>query len=282
MLDSIFPSISSILCITSIGAIFGLILSVAKLKLKVEVDPRFEKIMDLLPGANCGACGQPGCAGYATKIVEEGLSINQCPVCDNDITGGICDIMGVKADAGKPRKAVVHCQGDYDSSKIEFIYDGPRSCAAAQMIMSGFKVCEYGCLGLGDCEMACPFDAIHITDKGLPAIDIDKCTGCGKCVEECSRNIISLIDKDADVFVMCKNMEKGAVMKMGCSAGCIGCKKCVKACQEVFSDNPDIESAIEVNDFLAVIDYEKCVNCGKCSEDCPKNVIEFPKKPVEV
>ncbi len=281
MTDLIFPSISSILCITSIGAIFGLILSVAKIKLKVEVDPRYEEILEILPGANCGACSYPGCSGYAMKIVEEGLAISLCPVCDDEAKCKIGDIMGIEAESTKPRVAAVHCQGDYDSTKMAFIYDGPKSCAAAMMINDGFKVCSYGCLNLGDCEAACPFDAIYISDKGLPVVNRDKCTGCGKCVDTCPRSIISLIDEDFDAYVMCKNEQKAKAMKLGCSVGCIGCKKCVKTCKEVFKDNPDIETAIDVNNFNASIDYNLCTNCGKCAEDCPQNVISFEKQLVE-
>ncbi len=212
------------------------------------------------------------------KIVDDGLDINLCPVCDDGTKCKIGGIMGITAESSKPRVAVVHCQGDFDSTNRAFIYNGPKSCAAAQMIDGGYKICTYGCLSLGDCEAACPFDALYISDNGLPAVDREKCTGCGKCVETCPRNIISLVDKDFDAYVICKNQEKAKAMKLGCSVGCIGCKKCVKTCKEVFEDNPNIETAIDVNNFLAAIDYDLCTNCGKCAEKCPKNVISFEKQ----
>ena len=274
MFEIIFPSISSVIIITSIGLLFGFVLSAAKLKLNVQKDPRFALVLEALPSANCGACGEAGCAGYASQIIS-GAAPNLCPVGGSDVTNAICSIMGIEAELQKPKTARVACQGGRDVALTEFIYDGPKSCLAAGQIMGGFKVCQYGCLGLGDCERSCPFDAIHIDDKGIPQVNKEKCTGCGNCVLACPRNIISLIDSDFDVYVLCKNKEKGRVVKQGCSVGCIACKKCVKACKEVFADNSDIEAAIEVINFLTVIDYDKCINCGECALVCPQNVIKY-------
>ena len=281
MLDSIFPSLSTIASITGIGAVFGLMLSVAKLKLRVERDPRFDKILELLPNANCGACGQPGCAGYAAKIIEGEVEITLCPAAGAEAVQGIADLMGIEATAQKPQTARIHCHGSLEVINTSFIYNGPRSCTAAQQIMEGFKVCKFGCLGLGDCVKSCPFDAIHIDGRGLPLVDMEKCTGCGNCVEACPREIISLLDKDYDVYVLCKNREKAPIMKRGCSVGCIACKRCVKACKEIFEEMeiPEAETAIDVEGFLAIIDYDKCIDCGKCAEVCPQNVIAFKDIP---
>ena len=273
MLDLIFPSVYSIISLTAIGIVFGLVLSFAKLKLRVEKDPRFEKILELLPNANCGACGQPGCAGYASRIVDGDVEINLCPVSSDEVIERIADIMGVAAEAKAPRKARVHCQGGIVITGTRFIYTGPRSCTAAQQVMDGFKICQYGCLGLGDCKRSCPFNAIQFNEIGLPVVNWEKCTGCGNCAEACPRSIIDLVEERFGVYVMCKNEEKASVMKKGCSVGCIGCKRCVKTCKEVFADNPDIESAIDVQNFVARIDYALCINCLKCAETCPVPVI---------
>ncbi len=275
MFDQIFPSVSSIASITAIGAVFGLILSIAKIKLHVEKDPRFDKVLEVLPNANCGACGQPGCAGYATKIVQGEVAINLCPAGGVDVVRKIAEIMGIEAESVHPVKARIHCQGGSDVTKTRFLYDGPVTCMAAQQVMGGSKVCQYGCLGMGDCAAVCPFDAIHMNENNLPVVDWDKCTGCGKCVSACPRSIISLVGETFDVHVICRNKEKAPAMKKGCSVGCIACNRCVKACKEVFQENPEIETAIEVVNFLAVIDYTKCINCGKCAEVCPQKVIEF-------
>lgn len=271
--------IASVVSLSAIGAIFGLVLSIAKKKLHVEKDPRVEEINDLLPGANCGACGFPGCAAYAEKIVLENYDTNLCPVGGAETANKVAEIMG-KATGNVERKiARVHCQGGLINARNKFIYQGPHTCAAAQQIDQGYRVCPYGCLGLGDCADVCPFGAIHISEAGLPVVDPDKCTGCGKCADICPRGVISLAPRESKVYVMCRNLEKGPVVKKGCSAGCIGCKLCeIKACKNVFADNPDVTSAIKVDNFLASIDYSVCINCGKCAEICPQNVIFFPKE----
>ncbi len=275
-LISVLPSV---LTLTVTAFVFGIILSVAKLKLKVEKDPLIEKIIEVLPGANCGACGLPGCSAYATRMVEEKYDINLCPVGGQDTVSRIADILGIDpVESGVPLKARVACQGGIRETSMKFIYEGPKTCAAANGLLGGFKVCEFGCLGLGDCEISCPFDAIHIKENGLPEVDDSKCTGCGNCVGACPRNIISLVKENFRVHVLCRNMEKPAVMKLGGSAGCIGCRLCVKACTEVHKDNPDIDTAITVNDFVAYINYDKCINCLKCAEVCPVPVIS----PIEV
>ncbi|HOO72483.1 MAG TPA: RnfABCDGE type electron transport complex subunit B [Spirochaetota bacterium] len=289
MLDYIFPSLPAVLSLSLLGVAFGLILSVAKIKLHVERDPRIELVLGALPGANCGACGMPGCSAYATKIVEDKFEINLCPVGGADAVAKIAEIMGVAAEgAGPSLIARVHCQGGVAETAKKFIYEGPKTCSAAQGIMGGFKVCEYGCLGLGDCVTACPFDAIHMGEKGLPVVDREKCVGCGKCATACPRGVISLVPAKFKLHVLCRNREKAPVMKKGCPVGCIGCKLCEKACKEIqikpqTKKNPDLDPAdvipaITVDSFCASIDYNICINCLKCVQVCPVPVIEPVEK----
>jgi Na+-translocating ferredoxin:NAD+ oxidoreductase RNF subunit RnfB len=285
MIDILFPSLAAVASLSLLGVLFGLVLSMAKIKLHVERDPRIALVSDALPGANCGACGLPGCSAYAMRIVEEHYDINLCPVGGSDAVAKIAAVMGVEGGTVGPSLiARVHCQGGISDTVAKFLYEGPRSCAAAQGIMGGFKVCEYGCLGLGDCVVACPFDAIHMGDRGLPVVDWEKCVGCGKCVTACPRTIISLVPEKFKLHVLCKNREKAPIMKKGCSVGCIGCKICEKACKEIqikpqTKKNPDLDpadviSAITVDSFCARIDYALCINCLKCVQVCPAPVID--------
>jgi len=275
--QSLFQIIIAAASVTSLGLLFGIILSVAKKKLHVEKDPRIDQVIAALPGANCGACGFAGCGGYADKIVTAGADVDLCPVGGADCAAKIAAIMGVELGTFIKLLARVHCQGGLFNTVNKFEYQGPLSCAAAQQVGGGFRVCSYGCLGLGDCVRACPFDAITMGDDRLPKINIEKCTGCGKCGEACPRMLISLTAAMQEVYVKCSNKEKGAIMKEGCAVGCIGCKICVnKACKLVFADNPQIESAISVDNFLARVDGNLCINCGKCAELCPQSVITHP------
>ena len=67
-----------ILILAVLGLLFGLMLSFASKKFYVEPDTRIEDITALLPGANCGACGFPGCHGLATAVIEEGADYHRC------------------------------------------------------------------------------------------------------------------------------------------------------------------------------------------------------------
>jgi Na+-translocating ferredoxin:NAD+ oxidoreductase subunit B len=280
MIDTIFPSIISIATLTALAAVFGLILSVAMRMLRVKTDPRIDSVLEALPGSNCAACGMPGCSAYATRIVEEKYAIDLCPVGGSSTAGKIAAIMGIEYSGTIAEvRARVHCRGGIAETTQRFVYGGPRECGAASDVMGGYKVCRYGCLGFGDCVRACPFDAMRMDDNGLPVVILERCTGCGLCVRACPRGIISCTPEPNDIYMMCKNEEKAPVMKQGCGVGCIACKLCEKACREALSekyperDPAGIELAIEVDSFLARINYDRCIQCYRCVEVCPVPVI---------
>jgi Na+-translocating ferredoxin:NAD+ oxidoreductase subunit B len=281
MIDLILPSIPAIAAVTALALLFGLLLSIAMLKLRVKTDPRVDRVLEALPGANCGACGMPGCSAYATRIVEETFDISLCPVGGDETARKIAGVMGIEYAGGmRSVTARVHCRGGLAETTNRFAYSGPRDCGAANGVMGGFKTCRYGCLGFGDCERACPFGAIAMSANGLPVIDPGLCTGCGLCVAACPRAIISLAPRENDIHVMCLNEEKAPVMKQGCSVGCIGCKLCEKACREALAgqspgkDPATIVPAITVTNYCAHIDYGLCIQCYRCVEVCPVPVID--------
>lgn len=77
---------------------FGAILAVAGRKLAVQIDPRIEEITNLLPGANCGSCGYPGCGGLAEAIVAGRDGVSPCLACSPDSKKKIARIMGFTGD----------------------------------------------------------------------------------------------------------------------------------------------------------------------------------------
>ena len=181
------------------------------------------------------------------------------------VASRIADIMGVAIGASDGRKvARVVCRGDSSNCQARAAYAGVPSCRAALFAGGGFKACEYGCLGLGDCVRACPFGAMHMSAAGLPEVDEEKCTACGKCVTECPRGIMELIPEPNRVFVSCRSKARGPVVRKACKVGCIGCMACVKACPT---------GAMSVQDNLARIDYSKCDSCGLCAAKCPTHAI---------
>lgn len=249
--------------IGGLGIIFGLGLAVASKKFEVKVDERVALIREVLPGANCAACGQTGCDAFAEAVVEGKSDINGCPVGDSDMVKKMGDILGIEAEAAQARVARVMCAGTYDNCKQKFDYSGIHDCTAAAGLYGGPSACSYGCLGLGNCVEACPFDAIVI-ENGLAKIIPSKCTGCSKCVAACPKNIIEMVNACGEYTVKCSSLDKGAVVRKNCSVGCIGCRKCSKVCPV---------EAISFNGTLAKIDTDKCTNCGACIKECPTGSI---------
>ncbi len=251
------------------GLVIGVLLAVAAKKFRVEEDPKVAAIMECLPGANCGACGFPGCMGLAVAISEGKAPVNACTVGGNKVAEKISEIMGVATEALEPKVAMVFCQGDDTRAERSAEYRGVMDCQALHAL-GGDKDCPYGCLGLGSCVKACPFDAIKMGDKGLPIVDPDKCVGCGLCVAACPRGVIGLVPRDQEVLVLCHSYDRGPTVRKYCKAGCIGCAICVKVCPQ--------ECRVMDLGTLAKIDYTLCQNCGICSGRCPVKVISFPMR----
>ncbi|HBG15859.1 MAG TPA: electron transporter RnfB, partial [Firmicutes bacterium] len=169
----------------------------------------------------------------------------------------------------QPKVAKVLCQGDSERAISKYNYSGIGDCVAAAMLSEGPKGCRYGCMGLGSCVKACPFDAIHVNEKGIAFVDEEKCTGCGLCVKACPRHLITLWPVDKSVTVLCMNQDKGVEVRKVCKVGCIGCRICEKQCPT---------QAITVENNLARIDPQLCTECGICVTKCPMKTIKGEKK----
>lgn len=217
-----------VIVLSGIGLVMAALLAAGRKIFYVEVDERHEKLMDILPGANCGGCGYPGCSGYAAGLVEGRAAPNLCPPGGSELAKDIGRILGVEVQAMQKKIAMVACAGDTDHAEERALYLGIEDCASGHAVAGGTKSCKYGCLGLGSCVKACPFDAIAISPKGVAYVLQDACTGCGNCVEACPRNLIRMVPYDDDVHVLCMNPDKAKAVKEVCSVGCTGCKLCGK------------------------------------------------------
>ena len=270
----------AVIVLGAIGLIAALVLYFTSKKFAVKEDPRIGQVNEVLPGANCGGCGFPGCGGMASACVKaadagslEGLN---CPVGGQPVMEKVAAILGMKVEASAPKLAVVRCNGTCENRPRTVIYDGVKSCRIANTTCMGETACAYGCLGCGDCVNACQFDAIKMNEEtGLPEVDSTRCTACGACAKACPRNIIEIRvvkgAKKMGVVVECMNKDKGAVAMKACKVACIGCQKCVKVCAF---------DAVHVENNLAYIDPEKCRNCRKCEQECPKKTIHALNMPV--
>lgn len=264
----------SILTLGALGLIYGLGLAFASKKFHVEIDPKIEDINEILPSANCGACGYPGCAAYAEAIVEKGAEINLCAPGGDDVIKKIAEIMGMEATTADRKVAVIHCQsGGKNNTNFKYDYQGIETCKAAILVSGGPNACNYGCVYQYDCVKACNFDAMSIDDNGMIIVNNDNCTGCGACATACPRNLIEMVSIKKRVHILCASHDKGAVSRKVCGnkTACIACSLCVKKCPK---------DAITMENDLAVIDYEKCINCGMCADVCPTSAIFDPLKEV--
>jgi Na+-translocating ferredoxin:NAD+ oxidoreductase RNF subunit RnfB len=251
----------------ALALVSSVALAVANRFFSVRVDPRQVEIEEVLPKANCGACGYGGCAAYAEALVEGKADANLCIPGGADVAAKVARILGVAVGAFAPKVAVILCQGSREVTGQRFRYVGQPDCRAAAATQYGPTACSFACLGLGSCVRACPFDAMVMdAETGLPRVLEDRCTACGTCAEVCPKNVIAILPKDQHVHVLCRNQESGRVTRQVCKVGCIACKRCEKVC-------PVEGSAIHVKDNVATVDAATCIQCGKCVKECPVGCI---------
>jgi Na+-translocating ferredoxin:NAD+ oxidoreductase RNF subunit RnfB len=234
----------------------------------VPQDPLAGKIREALPGANCGACGFPGCENYAIAIAGGNAGISSCSVGGPAVVEKLAQITGKAGEAAKPVIAVLACQGSYMHTPQKGIYTGIANCRGAKLA-GGTKLCSYGCLGFGDCVNVCKFNALNFdSKKGLPVIDATKCTGCGMCVTECPQSIIKAVLKDQKgAMVLCSNRSPNRQqVAKSCKISCIKCGQCVRQCPQ---------QCIDLSTNIPVIDLAKCTSCGICVEKCPTKVMRI-------
>lgn len=261
MLDAIWPAAA---CVAGIGLICAVILVIAAKFMGVREDSREKELRACLPGVNCGACGYPGCDGYAAALaVGTEERTNLCIPGADAVSEKLSRVLGVEFQDTVEQVAVIHCCGDCEHAVDQADYSGIQTCSGAKMLYGGEHACTYGCLGKGDCAAICPYDAIYM-QKGIAHVCASKCVGCGLCVKTCPNHIITLMPDVKREVIACSNKDKGAIARKKCTNACIACGKCEKNCPT---------GAITVKDNLAQIDYSKCIVCGKCQSVCPVGCI---------
>ena len=248
---------------TGVATFFGVVLAVADRFLKVEEDPRIDIVEELLPKANCGACGYPGCRPFAEALVVGDTAPGKCTVSTDDGRTQIADFLGVDVGAGEKVVARLACAGGLNVARNRAHYDGLESCGAAAQVAGGGKNCFWGCLGLADCRDVCGFDAIHMDDQALPVVDEAKCTACGDCVLACPKDLFSLHPASHRLWVACKSLDAGDEQLEDCQVACTACGRC----------EMDAPGLITIENSLPVIDYEKNHATQKPIQRCPTGAI---------
>lgn len=248
-----------------VGLVFAVFIALANRRLWVWEDPRIDLVASMLPNANCGACGLPGCRAFAEQAVAGKVSPSQCTVGSDSAHRTIASFLGVDAGTAVRRVARLQCAGGCDVAGPRAEYRGLHTCAAAAAVAGGGKGCAWGCLGLADCERICDFDAISMNDAGLPVVDPIKCTACGDCVEACPKGLFTLLPVDHHLFVQCRNLVGGDDALAQCRVACTACGKCVQDAAP---------GLISVASGVAVIDYALIAQADRRAvERCPTGAI---------
>ncbi len=263
--------VGGFLIMGGLGVFVGAGLALASKIFYVWVDPKVEAVEDALPGANCGGCGLPGCAANAAAIIAGQASASSCVAGGPEVAALIAEIMGVKLEAREPDIARPGCTYGFQDADLKYLYGGIQDCRAAALLNGGTKVCPIGCLGLGTCVRACPFDALSMGPENLPVVDPVKCTGCGTCERICPKNIITLSSNSRRIQREYTTAECTAPCQRSCPAG-IDIPAYIR---EVRDGNPleAVRIIKETNPFPLV--------CGRicvhpCEYDCRRNLVDEP------
>ena len=240
----------------------------------VPRDPLADAVRTALPGANCGACGLPGCDNYAAAIAAGKAGINSCTVGGSAVAEKLAQITGQTGEAMQQTVAVLACRGGYLHAPVKGTYTGLKTCRGAKLATGSTKLCAWGCMGFGDCVSVCKFGALSLhKEKGLPVIDYAKCTGCRMCMTECPQGLLRGVSKDQKgAIILCanRNPNRQGVIKT-CKIACIKCGQCVKNCPR---------QCIDLSTNVPVVDLSKCDSCGTCVEKCPTKVFKIIERDI--
>ncbi len=220
-------------------------------------------VRKLLPGVDCGMCGEKTCEMFAKKVTDGSKEPNSCKLIRPESAQKIKEHFKPTYDQSSKVVAFVKCKGGCKAVD-RYNYTGARSCAIEETLHSGPKACKYACLGCGDCMKACKYGAIKINKRGTAEVVRSRCTGCGACIGTCPNNLIEMKPLELSVGVVCNNQSADPAINKKCEVGCFHCGKCIGICPV---------NAIKIVDNVPVIDHTKCIECYKCVGVCPAHVI---------
>ena len=131
----------AVIVLGAIGLLSAVVLYVISHKFAVKEDPRLAEVASVLPQANCGGCGYPGCSGFAAACVKAAdagsLDGKLCPVGGQPVMEQVATILGFQVSAAAPKVAVVRCTGTCDARPHGVEFDGAHSCRIQNMTGMG-------------------------------------------------------------------------------------------------------------------------------------------------
>jgi NADPH-dependent glutamate synthase beta subunit-like oxidoreductase/formate hydrogenlyase subunit 6/NADH:ubiquinone oxidoreductase subunit I len=269
--NHMFQSIQAILLMGTLGLLIGAALAAASKLFYVYVDPLILEVDEALPGANCGGCGLPGCTANAEAIVAGKAEANSCVAGGSELAETIANIMGVTVEAKEPDIALSGCSYGFHEADLKYNYNGIGDCRAAALMSGGMKVCNIGCLGLGTCARACPFDAIVMGSDGLPVVNEQRCTGCGTCERVCPKHIITLSSVTRRIIREYTTEDCTTPCQRACPAGIDICKYISEISLGDF--DKAVQTIKERNPFPSVIGR---ICPRPCETECRRNLIDEP------
>lgn len=257
--------LGSIYILAGVGLVFAILIALAYRKLRVYEDPRIDVVTAMLPGANCGACGFPGCRGFAEQAVAGKVKPANCNVINDEGAAAIAKYLGVDVGEANRRVARLLCAGGTNVAAQQAEYRGLPTCAAAAAVAGGGKACAWGCIGYGDCAVSCDFGAITMLPNGLPQVDLALCTACGDCVDACPKGLFQILPLDQKLLVQCRSLIEGDEALEACRVACTTCSKCV------LDAAPGV---VSIESGVAVVNYEKNMLADpSATRRCPTGAI---------
>ena len=257
--------LESIYILAGVGLVFAVLIALAYRKLRVYEDPRIDVVAAMLPGANCGACGFPGCRGFAEQAVAGTVKPAACNVINDEGAAAIAKYLGVDVGEANRRVARLLCAGGKNVAVQQAEYRGLPTCGAAAAVAGGGKACAWGCLGYGDCAVSCSFGAITMLPNGLPQVDLALCTACGDCVDACPKGLFRILPLDQKLVVQCRSLIEGDEALEMCRVACTTCGKCV------------VDAApglVSIESGVAVVDYARNALADRAAtRRCPTGAI---------
>ncbi len=260
----------AVIIMLGIGAVCGIVLSVASKVFYVWEDPRISEVEYYMAGANCGGCGYAGCSAAANAVVGGKAAPSVCIVGGQESAMNIAGVMGVDPGSAEPQRSLNVCQGGHRAAD-KYYYNGAHTCAALSSFYGGKRVCSVGCLGLGDCIRSCKFDAIHMGPEGFPVVNEAKCVGCGACETACPKNILTVRTMSQRLLTF--NAEDGALAP------------CQQTCPAEINI-PEYIRHIREGDYAAAVNTIRernplLLSCGRvcphpCEDYCRRGIEDEP------
>ena len=96
--------VTAVTVMTGMGLFFATVLAIAYRFLRVEEDPRLDLIEGMLPGSNCGACGEAGCRAFSDQLIEGVHKPSKCTVSNQDTIDSIAAFLGSALYSGVPSR----------------------------------------------------------------------------------------------------------------------------------------------------------------------------------